>query len=136
MLTVAPRGLIGVVAALLLSGRPLGLEASSPPFRGAALTPGAESYIVREAKQVPARQPIRLLIKSVKPLGLDVGPIIAAYFREAARNESQNISEMFLGGRKALLIGLFTLSLCMFLAWYFTYHVTQRPITRLIQEAS
>ena len=47
----------------------------------------------------------------------------------------QNISEMFLGGRKALLIGLFTLSLCMFLAWYFTYHVTQRPITRLIQES-
>jgi hypothetical protein len=106
------------------------LETSPPPFRDAALTPDAASYIVREAKQVPAQQPIHLLIRSAKPLGLNVGPIIAAYFREAARTESQDIS-----GRKALLIGLLTLSLCLFLAWYFTYHVTQRPITRLVQES-
>jgi len=111
------------------------LEASPPPFRVAALTPDAESYIVRESKQVPAQQPIHLLIKSAKPLGLDVGPVIAAYFREAARTESQDIREIFRSGRKALLIGLLTLSLCLFLAWYFTYQVTQRPITRLIQES-
>jgi hypothetical protein len=111
------------------------LEASPPPFRGAVLTPDAESYIVREAKQVPAQQPIRLLIKSPEPLGLDVGPVIAAYFREAARIESQDISELLRTGRKALLIGFLTLSVCLFLAWYFTYHVTQRPMTRLIQES-
>jgi hypothetical protein len=108
---------------------------SPPPFRGAVLTPEAESYIVRKAKLVPAQQPIHLLIKSAEPLGLDVGPIIVAYFREAARNESQDISELFRSGRKALLIGLLILSLCLFLAWYFTYHVTQRPMTRLIQES-
>jgi hypothetical protein len=111
------------------------LEASPPPFRGAVLTPDAENYIVREAKQVPAQQPIRLLIKSTEPLGLDPGPVIAAHFREAAEIESQNISELFRSGRKALLIGLLILSLCLFLAWYFTYHVTQRPMTRLIQES-
>jgi ABC-type spermidine/putrescine transport system permease subunit I len=68
-------------------------------------------------------------------LGLDAGPVIAAHFREAARTESQDISELFRSGRKALLIGLLILSLCLFLAWYFTYHVTQRPMTRLIQES-
>jgi hypothetical protein len=111
------------------------LVASPPPFKGAVLTPDAESYIVREAKQVPSQQPIHLVIESAKPLDVDSGQIIAAYFREAAEIESQNISELFRSGRKALLIGLLTLSLCLFLAWYFTYHVTQRPMTRLIQES-
>ena len=111
------------------------LVASPPPFKGAVLTPDAESYIVREAKQVPFQKPIHLVIESAKPLGVDAGQIIAAYFREAAEIESQNISELFRSGLKALLIGLLTLSLCLFLAWYFTYHVTQRPMTRLIQES-
>jgi hypothetical protein len=111
------------------------MVASPPPFKGAVLTPDAESYIVREAKQVPSRQPIHLVIESAKPLGVDPGAAIAAYFREAAEIESQNVSELFRGGRKALLIGLLTLSLCLFLAWYFTYEVAQRPITRLIQES-
>ena len=111
------------------------LVASPPPFRDAELTPAAESYIVQKAKQVPARQPIQLLIESAKPLGLDVRPIVAAHFRQAAETETQNISELFRSGRKALLIGLLTLSLCLFLAWYFTYEVAQRPITRLIQES-
>jgi hypothetical protein len=110
-------------------------EASLAPFRDTVLTPDAESYIVRKAKQVPAQQPINLLIKSAKPLDLNVGPIIAAHFREAAKTESQDISEIFRSGRKALAIGLLILSLCLFLAWYFTYNVTQRPIARLIQES-
>src|SRR5215467_10931826 len=82
------------------------MEASLPPFRDDVLTPDAESYIVRKAKQVPAQQPIDLLIKSAKPLGLNVGPIIATHFREAAKTESQDISEIFRSGRKALAIGL------------------------------
>src|SRR5262245_47905599 len=111
------------------------LVTSPPPFRRAMLTPDAESYIVREAKQVPSRQPIHLVIESAEPLGVDAGATVAAYFREAAEIESQNISELFRSGRKALLIGLLTLSLCLFLAWYFTYEVAQRPITRLMQES-
>jgi hypothetical protein len=111
------------------------LVAAPPPFKGAALTPDAASYIVRKAKQVPARQPIHLLIRSAEPLGPDVAPIVAAYFREAATAESQDMRELFRSGRKALLIGLVTLSLCLFLAWYFTYEVAQRPITRLMQES-
>jgi hypothetical protein len=111
------------------------LVTASPPFKGAALAPDAASYIVRKAKQVPAREPIHLLIESAEPLGRDVGPIVAAYFREAATAESQDMRELFRSGRKALLIGLITLSLCLFLAWYFTYEVEQRPITRLIQES-
>jgi hypothetical protein len=111
------------------------LVASPPPFKGAVLTPDAESYIVRKTKQVPSWQPIHLVIESTKPLRVDAGAAIAAYFREAAEIESQNVSELFRGGRKALLIGLLTLSLCLFLAWYFTYEVAQRPITRLMQES-
>jgi hypothetical protein len=111
------------------------LIASPPPFKGTALTPDAESYIVQKAKRLPSRQPIELLIESAKPLGRDVGPIITGHFREAAEGERQNMSELFRNGRKALAIGLLTLSLCLFLAWYFTYEVTQRPLTRLVQES-
>src|SRR5262245_55714256 len=88
------------------------LEASPPPFREGVLTPDAESYIVRQAKQISAKQPIHLLIKSAKPLGPNAGPVIVRYFREAAGAESQDIREIFRNGRKALLIGLVTLSLC------------------------
>jgi hypothetical protein len=102
---------------------------------GVVLTPDAETYIVREAKRVASKQPIHLVIESAEPLRLDAGPIIVAYFRQAAEIESQNIVEIFRSGRKAVLIGLVTLSLCLFLAWYFTYEVAQRPITRLIQES-
>ena len=108
---------------------------SPPPFRGTALTPDAESYIIQKAKQVPSRRTIQLVVDSAEPLRRDVGSIVATYFREAAESETQNIGEFFRNGRKALLIGLITLSLCLFLAWYFTYEVAQRPLTRLIQES-
>jgi hypothetical protein len=111
------------------------LVESPPPFRGTALTPDAESYIVRQAKRIPSRQALHLVVDSVEPLSRDLGPNVATYFREAAETEAQNIGELFRNGRKALLIGLLTLSLCLFLAWYFTYEVVQRPITRLIQES-
>jgi hypothetical protein len=38
-------------------------------------------------------------------------------------------------GSSSSICRLLTFSLCLFLAWYFTYHVTQRPITRLVQES-
>jgi hypothetical protein len=111
------------------------VEVNASPLKNGALTADAESYIVSKAKQFPAHQPIHLVIKSTEPLRLDVGPSIRAHFCEAAQAEAANMSELFRGGRKALLIGLLTLGLCLFLAWYFTYHAAQRPITRLIQES-
>jgi len=111
------------------------VEAGASPLRDGALTSDAENYIVRKAKLIASHQPIRLNIKSVEPLDRDVGPIIRDHFRAAARNQSEAIRELFRSGRKALLIGLVILSSCLLLAWYFTYHVPQRPITRLIQES-
>jgi hypothetical protein len=111
------------------------VEANASPLRSGALTSDAETYIVRKAKLVPTHQPIHLIINSAKPLDRDVGPIITDHFRAAVRIQSEAMGELFRNGRKALLIGLLTLGLCLFLAWYFTYHVPQRPITRLIQES-
>ena len=73
------------------------LIASPPPFKGTALTPDAESYIVQKAKRLPARQPIGLPIESAKPLSRDLGPTLAAYFSEAAEAERQNVRELFRG---------------------------------------
>jgi hypothetical protein len=111
------------------------IEADASPLREGALTSDAENYIARKAKLIVSHQPIRLVIKSAKPLDRDVGRIIADHFRTAAKMQSEAMSELFRSGRKALLIGLLTLALCLFLAWYFTYHVPQRPVTRLVQES-
>jgi hypothetical protein len=43
--------------------------------------------------------------------------------------------ELFRNGFKALLIGLLMLSICLLLAWYFTYQLPKRPINRLILES-
>ena len=49
--------------------------------------------------------------------------------------ESEDLRELFRYGRKALLIGFVTLSVCLFLAWYVSYNLPTRPVTRLMQES-
>jgi hypothetical protein len=116
------------------------LELDPSPFRESALTPKAEDYVISKAKQLPRHQPIRIVIElpssasrlESKP---DVSGAITRHFKGCAKAESENIRELFRNGRKALLIGLLTLSACLFLAWHFSYNLPARPLTRLMQES-
>src|SRR5215510_2960651 len=82
------------------------LVASPPPFKGAVLTPYAERYIVREAKQVPFQQPIHLVIERGKPLGVEARQLMPGHSRAACETAPQHVSERLRRGLTALLLGL------------------------------
>ncbi len=64
----------------------------------------------------------------------DIADMISKNFRSGAEEETRDVRELFCYGRKALLIGVLTLSAC-FLAWFFYEKLPQRPITQLMQES-
>jgi hypothetical protein len=115
------------------------LDPDPAPFRQGIVTPEAEDYILRAAKKLPGNEPIRIVVDlpgGTEPYApADIADKISGHFRSAADEETRDVRELFRYGRKALLIGVLTLSACLFLAWYFYEKLPQRPITRLMQES-
>jgi hypothetical protein len=115
------------------------LDPDPAPFRQGIVTPEAEDYILRAAKKLPENEPIRIVVDlpgGTEPYApADIADKISGHFRSAADEETRDVRELFRYGRKALLIGVLTLSACLFLAWYFYEKLPQRPITRLMQES-
>jgi hypothetical protein len=115
------------------------LDPDPAPFRQGIVTPEAEDYILRAAKKLPGNEPIRIVVDlpgGTEPYSsADIADKISKNFRSAAEEETRDVRELFRYGRKALLIGVLTLSACLFLAWFFYEKLPQRPITRLMQES-
>ncbi len=115
------------------------LDPDPAPFRQGIVTPEAEDYILRAAKKLPGNEPIRIVVDlpgGTEPYApADIADKITGHFRSAAEEETRDVRELFRYGRKALLIGVLTLSACLFLAWFFYEKLPQRPITRLMQES-
>jgi hypothetical protein len=110
------------------------------PLSGEVITPEAETYIIRKAKQLRAKEPIRLAIELPAPAAnavdnVDVGEAIIEHFRNAANMEAVDIRELFRNGWKALLMGLLMLSTCLFLAWFYTDRLPESRIPRILQES-
>jgi hypothetical protein len=115
------------------------LDPDPAPFRQGIVTPEAEDYILRAAKKLPGNEPIRIVVDlpgGTEPYApADIADKISTNFRNAAEEETRDVRELFRYGRKAMLIGVLTLSACLFLAWFFYEKLPQRPITRLMQES-
>jgi hypothetical protein len=115
------------------------LDPDPPPFREGVVTPQAEDYILKAAKKLPGHELLRIVVDlpgSTKPHEpADIADKITGHFRSAAEEETREVRELFRYGRKALLIGVLTLSACLFLAWLCYEKLPQRPITRLMQES-
>ena len=115
------------------------LDLDPAPFRQGIVTPEAEDYILRAAKKLPGNEPIRIVVDlpgGTEPYApADIADKISTNFRSAAEEETRDVRELFRYGRKALLIGVLTLSACLFLAWLCYEKLPQRPITRLMQES-
>jgi hypothetical protein len=87
------------------------LNPDPSPLSGEVITPEAETYIVRNAKQLRAKEPIRLAIELPAPAAAetdkgDLGRAITEHFRNAANIETFDIRELLRSGCKALLMGL------------------------------
>ena len=107
------------------------LDPDPAPFRQGIVTPEAEDYILRAAKKLPGNEPIRIVVDlpgGTEPYApADIADKISGHFRSAAEEETRDVRELFRYGRKALLIGVLTLSACLFLAWFFYEKLPQRP---------
>ena len=115
------------------------LDPDPAPFRKSVVIPEAEDYILKAAKRLPGHEPLRIVVDlpgSTEPLKpADIADKISGHFRSAAEEETREVQELFRYGRKALLIGVLTLSACLLLAWLCYEKLPQRPITRLMQES-
>jgi len=115
------------------------LDPDPPPFRERVVTSEAEDYILRAAKKLPGHELLRIVVNlpsSTEPREqADISDKITRHFRSAAEKEIREVRELFRYGRKAILIGILTLSVCLFLAWLCYEKLPQRPITRLMQES-
>jgi hypothetical protein len=114
------------------------LDPDPGPFREGVVIPEAENYILKAAKKLPGHEPLRIVVNlpgTERHDPADIADKITSHFRSAAEEETREIRELFRFGRKALLIGVLTLSACLFLAWLCYEKLPQRPITRLMQES-
>ena len=116
------------------------LIADPSPLSQGIITPEAETYIIKKAKQLSVSQPIHLVVElpGAKMKSEDeakVGETIKSHFRNAAKIEAVEIRELLRNGYKALMMGLLVLSTCLVLAWFFAEKLSERPIPRLLQES-
>ena len=88
------------------------------PFHERDLDDDAESYIVGWARELPANQPLRLIIhlpapEADKARDRDLATALANYFGERARVVDLDLRELFRAGRRNLGISLPLLLLCL-----------------------
>lgn len=108
------------------------------PFREGTLTEAAEAYILKRVKDLPQHERVRIeiVLPSVgqsEPIpGLEAA--FRDHFEKCAEAETRKLQEHFRTGRRALLIGVVTLSICLAIAFYIS-GLPQRPSTRVVQES-
>jgi hypothetical protein len=88
------------------------------PFRERDLDRQAEDYIVSWARELPRKSAVRILVHMpAAEVSGEHGQVlrqaVARYFNYRAEAVSRELSELFRLGRYALLVGLFTLALCV-----------------------
>lgn len=114
------------------------------PFHTGTLTAEADEYFLLKAKELPAGQPIRIVIHlpaaeaegaATERPPSDIAAALTGHFASSAKAESKKIKELFRAGRRAALIGFATLATCLFLAWQVTENFPARPSTRIVQES-
>jgi hypothetical protein len=110
------------------------------PFREGSLTTEAVEYLLLKAKELPEKQPVRIIIhlpaaEAAERSAANIAATMTSHFDWCAKVESKKISEVFRAGRRAGLIGFATLATCLLLAWHVTENLPARPITRIVQES-
>jgi hypothetical protein len=110
------------------------------PFRERNLDPEAAAYIVDWAEEVPAGQPLGMV------LHLGSGPIAATeasvvrdsvrdYFQRRAAATRRQLQQMFRVGRYSLLIALVFLAVVVVIGEWLASHVTRERYAALIEHS-
>src|SRR5262245_4100449 len=88
------------------------------PFREKDLDQEAEDYIVGWARELPRGRPIGIVIHvpdrtADSKAAREVGPALAHFFSDRAEAAQRDLNELFRVGRRAMLIGIVILVVCL-----------------------
>jgi hypothetical protein len=109
------------------------------PFRERDLSLEAEQYIVDRAEDLSEEAPIHIVVHldsdpSKQSATADVAAAITTWFAGREEAESKAIRALFRDGRRAFLIGIVILSVCLLVAWKFSLSF-EGPFARILQES-
>ena len=110
------------------------------PFHRKDLDRDAEEFIVSWARELPTRQPIRIIVhlpapELDKPEAKDVPSAVASYFASRSEASGRDLKDLFRIGRRALSVGLSVLVACVLLSQAAANNLPPRPFGRLIEES-
>jgi hypothetical protein len=110
------------------------------PFHKKDLDRDAEEFIVSWARELPARQPIKILIhlppaEAGKPESADIPRAVASYFASRSEASGRDLKDLFRIGRRALSVGLTVLIGCVLLSQAAATSLPPRPFGWLIEES-
>lgn len=109
------------------------------PFREKDLDKDAEEFIVGWAREIPADQPLKIVVRlpeteRSKPEAGELTVALTRYFSYRASVISLDLNELFRVGRRALGVGLTVLSLSVG-ASQLAASLSPRTISRVIEES-
>lgn len=110
------------------------------PFRERDLDREAEAYIVGWARELPADQPIRIVIHFPdsdiqKQASVELGEAFSRYFSYRADILQRDLNELFRVGRRSLVIGVLVLTICLLAANLAGGFLTETTVKRLVEES-
>ena len=110
------------------------------PFRNRDLDKEAEDFIVGWARELPANQPIQIIVHFPKTPEQDkaaseLADALTHYFAYRARGVQHDLNELFRIGRRSLLIGIPVLIGCLFLSHLAAGYLAEIPFRRLLEES-
>lgn len=110
------------------------------PFQERDLDPQAEAYIFDWASDLPAHQPLSVLLHlPAEEAGSEEARAFVEtlhhFFRARAEGKSRELKELFRVGRIALAIGLAVLAACILLSELVSGRLGDRPFGQFVDES-
>ena len=108
------------------------------PFRERDLDREVEEYIVGWARELPAAQPIRIVIdfpdtEAQAKTARDLSEAFGRYFSDRADTIQRDLNELFRVGRRSLAIGVAILIACLMAAHFAVGVFFEPPFKRLAE---
>ena len=110
------------------------------PFRERDLDREAEDFIVGWARELPAGQPIRIIVHfpdtaAQTTAARELGDGFSRYFSYRASVIQGDLKELFRVGRRSLVIGVFVLILCLVASHLAGGYLIETHVQRLVEES-
>ena len=110
------------------------------PFRERDLDREVEEYIVGWARELPAAQPLRIVIdfpdtEAQAKTARELSEAFGRYFADRAGAVQRDINELFRVGRRSLAIGVVILIACLMAAHFAVGVFFDAPFKRLAEES-